>query len=127
MAQTSKDTIFARIIIVAFNSADILNQCLTALQNQTSKDFEVVIVNNSAEQPISIDGLAFSFPVDVITPPTNIGFAAGCNFGAKGAEAELLIMLNPDAFPETGWFEACLLYTSPSPRDQRGSRMPSSA
>ena len=25
------------------------------------------------------------------------------------------------------WFIACLLYTSPSPRDQRGSRMPSSA
>ena len=24
-------------------------------------------------------------------------------------------------------FEICLLYTSPSPRDQRGSRMPSSA
>ena len=33
--------------------------------------------------------------------------------------------------PETpmvaGAFGACLLYTSPSPRDQRGSRMPSSA
>ena len=26
-----------------------------------------------------------------------------------------------------GMFSACLLYTSPSPRDQRGSRMPSSA
>ena len=26
-----------------------------------------------------------------------------------------------------GSFEGCLLYTSPSPRDQRGSRMPSSA
>ena len=25
------------------------------------------------------------------------------------------------------WFGNCLLYTSPSPRDQRGSRMPSSA
>ena len=25
------------------------------------------------------------------------------------------------------FFEGCLLYTSPSPRDQRGSRMPSSA
>ena len=24
-------------------------------------------------------------------------------------------------------FDSCLLYTSPSPRDQRGSRMPSSA
>ena len=25
------------------------------------------------------------------------------------------------------YFKICLLYTSPSPRDQRGSRMPSSA
>ena len=25
------------------------------------------------------------------------------------------------------WMHTCLLYTSPSPRDQRGSRMPSSA
>ena len=29
-------------------------------------------------------------------------------------------------FP-TAWSKDCLLYTSPSPRDQRGSRMPSSA
>ena len=29
--------------------------------------------------------------------------------------------------PKTGEKIACLLYTSPSPRDQRGSRMPSSA
>ena len=28
---------------------------------------------------------------------------------------------------ESKWAEHCLLYTSPSPRDQRGSRMPSSA
>ena len=32
-----------------------------------------------------------------------------------------------DAFTDDGWFRTCLLYTSPSPRDQRGSRMPSSA
>ena len=29
--------------------------------------------------------------------------------------------------PGAARFVACLLYTSPSPRDQRGSRMPSSA
>ena len=28
---------------------------------------------------------------------------------------------------EDTWYYICLLYTSPSPRDQRGSRMPSSA
>ena len=35
--------------------------------------------------------------------------------------------INPSGFQ---WFDLtkdCLLYTSPSPRDQRGSRMPSSA
>ena len=30
-------------------------------------------------------------------------------------------------FQQEGLSAACLLYTSPSPRDQRGSRMPSSA
>ena len=31
------------------------------------------------------------------------------------------------AYLPYGPFEICLLYTSPSPRDQRGSRLPSSA
>ena len=30
-------------------------------------------------------------------------------------------------FEESEMYKSCLLYTSPSPRDQRGSRMPSSA
>ena len=33
----------------------------------------------------------------------------------------------PDIDLDTWTFKICLLYTSPSPRDQRGSRMPSSA
>ena len=36
----------------------------------------------------------------------------------------------PDVLPWSyllGYYGCCLLYTSPSPRDQRGSRMPSSA
>ena len=28
---------------------------------------------------------------------------------------------------EVNWFQSCLLYTSPSPRDRQKSRMPSSA
>ena len=33
----------------------------------------------------------------------------------------------PEAFEQVAQLWGCLLYTSPSPRDQRGSRMPSSA
>ena len=37
------------------------------------------------------------------------------------------VMVAPDAMTGPGGVYLCLLYTSPSPRDQRGSRMPSSA
>ena len=36
-------------------------------------------------------------------------------------------VVGADGKPKTGTIEACLLYTSPSPRDRTRSRMPSSA
>ena len=40
---------------------------------------------------------------------------------------EVLEKINKEYVDEINQSESCLLYTSPSPRDQRGSRMPSSA
>ena len=43
------------------------------------------------------------------------------------------ILIEENVLPDSGdytisiWAKACLLYTSPSPRDKRQSRMPSSA
>ena len=42
----------------------------------------------------------------------------------RAGDARLSIEADPGLF---AWSLGCLLYTSPSPRDQRGSRMPSSA
>ena len=39
----------------------------------------------------------------------------------------LVNFLEPDSEADTQYFDACLLYTSPSPRDATLSRMPSSA
>ena len=57
-----------------------------------------------------------------------VGFHGGQNFNGvwtsptgNGSWTRIAENGNP-----TGW-DSCLLYTSPSPRDQRGSRMPSSA
>ena len=48
------------------------------------------------------------------------------NFTLK--KGELLTVLGPSGCGKTTLLNiTCLLYTSPSPRDQRGSRMPSSA
>ena len=50
--------------------------------------------------------------------------------GPEEAFSNLLADLSKNNLPKPSlitWGRDCLLYTSPSPRDQRGSRMPSSA
>ena len=46
--------------------------------------------------------------------------------GAVRVEGDLLA-LSTEVASDVGAFDACLLYTSPSPRDRTRSRMPSSA
>ena len=61
-----------------------------------------------------------TFGGDFPDPPADSGFGGDSTFGDETKEMEKKQM--PAAGDGT-----CLLYTSPSPRDQRGSRMPSSA
>ena len=64
----------------------------------------------------------FSIPHRVDTPqPITKKFVTGDYVGDPNGCAKL------GAYPSTGGFWACLLYTSPSPRDGLLSRMPSSA
>ena len=48
-----------------------------------------------------------------------------CTYDPAGKSGEYFKLLDDYALAAKGW--GCLLYTSPSPRDKRQSRMPSSA
>ena len=66
----------------------------------------------------------------LLTLPGWIGLAfAGLTYGLVWEDLKwaLLILIGAIAMRGAGCTYNCLLYTSPSPRDQRGSRMPSSA
>ena len=41
----------------------------------------------------------------VLTPGENLGFAGGCNFGARGATGDALVFLNPDTVVAPGALE----------------------
>ena len=72
----------------------------------------VIMVSTTTTKDAEVTMLAMERgAVDFVPKPTNVIEAKGEAFKGK-----LLGVLN-----------ACLLYTSPSPRDQRGARMPSSA
>ena len=47
--------------------------------------------------------------------------------GVDDSKRPLLLLILGTQLDRLAFFNRCLLYTSPSPRDQRGSRMPSSA
>jgi GT2 family glycosyltransferase len=95
-----------KVIIVNWNSWDVLVRCLEKLESQTYKNFKVLVVDNGSSQAIPNDLLS-SYPhVTFIHNQGNIGFAAANNQAIKLVyDSEWVALLNPDAFPEPDWLE----------------------
>ena len=91
------------IIIPHYNNYQILNDCLESLYESELHDAEVIIVNNnSTDDSIKKIITKFSKPI-IISTPTNLGYAGGCNYGAKHAKGELLVFLNNDTEVDKEW------------------------
>lgn len=95
----------ASILIVAYQSGPDLGRCLAALDRQTRRDFEVILLDNA-----STDGAVEAIPdydwLTLLRSADNLGFAAGNNLAARSARGRYLVTLNPDAFAEPGWLDA---------------------
>ena len=72
---------------------------------------------------VSIDSQGTALIVNVVENPVNNRIAFEGNRALSDETLEAEVSLRPRII----YTRTCLLYTSPSPRDQRGSRMPSSA
>lgn len=100
-----------RVIVLNWNGRRWLEPCLGALQAQTFRDFEVVVVDNASTDG-SPDVVRQRFPeFKVVQLAANLGFAAGNNAGAKGSTAAYLAFLNNDTEPDPGWL-AALVYAA---------------
>jgi GT2 family glycosyltransferase len=85
------------IILVNYNGADVLIDCLNSLEKFIPKDnCEIIVVDNNS-QDNSVDIINDKFPhIKLIQLPKNVGFGAGNNAGAKVAQGEFLFLLNTD-------------------------------
>ncbi len=88
-------------IIVTYNSAESITQCLAALAGE---DCDIVVVDNGSqdETVAKVEGLQAHHPVELLRISRNLGFAAGVNHGVKAASGDFLLVLNPDAIAEPG-------------------------
>jgi GT2 family glycosyltransferase len=116
-----------RACIVAYRSG---RRAVAAVQSAIRAGAEVSIVNNSPG-----DGLGdLVNGADFIQPIENLGFAAGSNLAAEGAETDYLLFLNPDATIDRDGLEALVAYldghpeaavAGPALRDLEGRPQPS--
>jgi GT2 family glycosyltransferase len=97
------------IIVISFNTRDLLRECLTSLLAECAglgASTEVLVVDNA-----SVDGSAemvdaeFSsseIPVRLIRSDVNLGFAAANNLAMEQARGRYIVLLNSDAFLHPG-------------------------
>ena len=100
---------FFSVIIVNYNAGARIERCIDALQQQTDKDFHVILIDNaSTDGSLDLAQQAFeasSLMYEIIRSETNLGFAAGNNEAVKRAKGQWLAFLNPDAYAFPDWLE----------------------
>jgi N-acetylglucosaminyl-diphospho-decaprenol L-rhamnosyltransferase len=99
------------VIIVSYNTREILRNCLDALfENSKGIAMEVFVVdNNSADNSASM--VRQDFPsIRLIANNKNLGFAAANNQAFALASGRYIILLNPDAYIRPASIEHCIAF-----------------
>jgi N-acetylglucosaminyl-diphospho-decaprenol L-rhamnosyltransferase len=94
------------VVVVCHDSAADLAATLPALTAQLRADDQLVVVDNASADGTPAAARALAPAATVIETGANLGFAGGCNTGARASSAPLLLFLNPDAVPAPGCIEA---------------------
>lgn len=96
------------VAIASLRGGPLLAACLRALELQTERDFEVIVVDNSGTGAIELElsELAPTLILRTRRSPRNLGFAAAINLAWSLSEAPFLATLNDDAEPHPGWLAA---------------------
>lgn len=85
------------IIIVSWNTRDLLRRCLQSIEAQRGDlRVEIIVVDNASHDgtPAMVRD---EFPqVRLIETGANLGFSAGNNVGMRAAQGDWFLLLNPD-------------------------------
>src|SRR3954447_13636509 len=87
------------IVIISWNTRDILRNCLASVFQYTQGlDFEVIVIDNASVDG-SVEMVKHEFPqVQVVINDSNVGTSRACNNGMRRARGRLLLLLGSDTF-----------------------------
>ena len=103
------------VIIVNWNTRDLLRGCLASVLAETSAAHEIIVVDNASSDG-SAAMVAEEFPgVRLIANTENRGFAAANNQGLSVANGQNVLLLNPDTIVLDGAIDAMLAWLAKNP------------
>lgn len=105
------------VIIVTYNSEDEIAGCLRAVYSEWRHVSMQVIVVDNASSDSTVEIIQIRFPrVQLLRPGGNLGFSKGVNYGARAADADFVLLLNPDTVVRRHAIEVIVGFARANPR-----------
>ncbi|MFC2951051.1 glycosyltransferase family 2 protein [Marinicaulis aureus] len=89
-------------VMVSYFTGPVLARSIAALRAQPEIAEIILVDNGNFPGDVKEATAGAGAPVQVISGQGNVGFAAGCNLGARNASADYLLIINPDALMPPG-------------------------
>jgi hypothetical protein len=90
------------VVIVSFNTRELLERCLVAVREQVGVELQVIVVDNASSDGSS-ELIAERFPeVELVELPNNVGFARANNLAFGLCRGAYVLLVNSDAFMHRG-------------------------
>lgn len=103
------------VIIVSYNTADLLIKCLDSITSQGDINYETIVVDNASSDETREAVKNHPSHVKLLANETNVGFARANNMGWKVSGGSYLYFLNPDTVVHPGTFEAIVEFMEANP------------
>jgi GT2 family glycosyltransferase len=85
------------IIVVTYNSAPCIKECLNSILGQEGARFEVIVVDNASTDDTVRVVRGMGAGIRLLANQENVGFGRGCNQGFAASGGQFLFLFNPDA------------------------------
>jgi GT2 family glycosyltransferase len=86
----------ATVVVPVYGHEPWLERCVAGVLESTDVDVDVVLVDNGGPADL-LEELEQRPCVRVLRPGRNLGYAGGCNLGAREARGDVVVLLNQDA------------------------------
>lgn len=107
---SSREENILDVIIVSYNVAHLLDDCLSSLLSQKGVDMAITVVDNSSSDG-TVAMVRKKFPqVNLVASRENLGFSAANNLALKNSRSKYALLLNPDTKALPGAIKKMLDY-----------------